>query len=517
VAGQGYLLVEGRGQAAALSQTPREVQLAPLEQSNDASVESIGRRMLLASRVPLPMLKYSPLDQRDDTARRIRSKGRPLLILLWSNTCPQCVSELKELTRGRQEWNQRSVDVLALSLDGLDKQRPEGPEDARRLLQDIGFPFEAGLVDASFLEKMEVVQEIICNRTLPDAVPVSFLLDTDSALAAVYRGRISSEEVFRDASDLDSTATRRRDLAVPLAGRWLSEPRLLSPRALAKLSERRGQLDDFVHYLHLDASFLRRQIDSSTSEEQRRTLTDQYVTDQLHLATALIKLRRPEEAMRHFHEVLRHDPAHVEALINLGALSARAGQLAAATDALTRAVKLAPGSESARTNLAAALGSSGRFQEARDQLQQVLASRPGSASAHAQMARWCLAEKHFAAAIDHLRQAVRLRPRDVRSQLQLGWLWATCPVDELRDGPGAVKLAKRLEQMSSGGDPLVLDVLAAGYAEAGDFSLAVTTCQRALRLLPLSEKEQRSIIQRRLRGYQAQQPFRSDDGKQTSN
>ncbi len=47
----------------------------------------------------------------------------------------------------------------------------------------------------------------------------------------------------------------------------------------------------------------------------------------------------------------------------------------------------------------------------------------------------------------------------------------------------AVQLAEQLQTASRGRNPLVLDVLAAAYAEQGDFQRAVTMVEQALRQL----------------------------------
>jgi len=65
----------------------------------------------------------------------------------------------------------------------------------------------------------------------------------------------------------------------------------------------------------------------------------------------------------------------------------------------------------------------------------------------------------------------------------LAWTYATDPNPIIRDGQKAVSLAEFCVQQSERREPWYLDVLAAAYAECGQFSLAVTTAHEALLLV----------------------------------
>jgi tetratricopeptide (TPR) repeat protein len=61
-------------------------------------------------------------------------------------------------------------------------------------------------------------------------------------------------------------------------------------------------------------------------------------------------------------------------------------------------------------------------------------------------------------------------------------LLATSPETSIRNGPKALALARQLARLSEGNNPVILDTLAAAYAETGQFSEAVDAAQRALAL-----------------------------------
>jgi spermidine synthase len=78
----------------------------------------------------------------------------------------------------------------------------------------------------------------------------------------------------------------------------------------------------------------------------------------------------------------------------------------------------------------------------------------------------------------------------------------------LRDGGRAVTLAERAALLSHHSDPLILDVLAAAYAEAGRFGDAVATAEAALDLARRSDRsELAEQLMERLRLYRAGLPF----------
>ena len=90
------------------------------------------------------------------------------------------------------------------------------------------------------------------------------------------------------------------------------------------------------------------------------------------------------------------------------------------------------------------------------------------------------------------------------------WLMATSPRPAARSGPRAVQLAKYLLLQEGGEqDARNFDVLAAAYAEAGDFSKAVEIEERALKLATNNGQESlAAAIRQRLSLYNRQLPFR---------
>jgi Tfp pilus assembly protein PilF len=86
------------------------------------------------------------------------------------------------------------------------------------------------------------------------------------------------------------------------------------------------------------------------------------------------------------------------------------------------------------------------------------------------------------------------------------WALATSPVAAYRDGPAAIRYAKRACELTSWKSAPELDTLAAAYAEAGQFDEALKWQTEAVQLEAHSDEG----YEARLAMYQKREPFRSD-------
>jgi Flp pilus assembly protein TadD len=70
-------------------------------------------------------------------------------------------------------------------------------------------------------------------------------------------------------------------------------------------------------------------------------------------------------------------------------------------------------------------------------------------------------------------------------------------------------LAQQTDQLARGSDPMMAAILAAAYAEAGQFDQAVAAARRALQLATRQDNAAMvAAIQAQLNCYQAGSPFR---------
>jgi tetratricopeptide (TPR) repeat protein len=148
----------------------------------------------------------------------------------------------------------------------------------------------------------------------------------------------------------------------------------------------------------------------------------------------------------------------------------------------------------------------GKFLQAMDRYTMVLDQAPDTAWVLVRRAH-CLAKTGDpAGAKADLRRANRLIPETATDRVMLAWAKATCPYLEYRDGAGAVSLAKRALQ----DEPLIQTyaILAAGYAEMGDFRRAQETVMLALSKGP--NPEERKMLEEKLEQFRDKRPRRDE-------
>lgn len=185
------------------------------------------------------------------------------------------------------------------------------------------------------------------------------------------------------------------------------------------------------------------------------------------LADILARLRRVEEAEENFELALKQQPDAAEIHLRYAGLLALIGKWPEAAKHYGETVRLAPPESSVLQDVTTVLIQAGRHAEARQILRDQLSRKPG----------------------------------DKAAALVLSSLLAKSPMDEIRDGAEAVRLAESACTQPADRRPHVLATLAAAYAEVGRFDDAVTSMQEAIRQL---SSKTASESDPRLQHYSAQ-------------
>jgi tetratricopeptide (TPR) repeat protein len=200
-----------------------------------------------------------------------------------------------------------------------------------------------------------------------------------------------------------------------------------------------------------------------------------------NLGAVLLKTGQLDDAINHFNRAIEIKSDEASAFANLGNALLQKGELGEAIFQYQKAVGLKPGDAGLHYNLANALLAQGEVDDAIAEYQGTLAINPNSADAHNNLGAVLLQRGELDSAIDHYQKALEINPQDVRAEGNLAWALATSPQSTIRKAI-AVKLAERANEASGGANPLVLRILAAAYAQNGQFSDAVEIGQRALQL-----------------------------------
>ena len=127
----------------------------------------------------------------------------------------------------------------------------------------------------------------------------------------------------------------------------------------------------------------------------------------------------------------------------------------------------------------------------------------------AYMALARLRQGRTADAVGWYRNALQLRPGWVEVANNLAWILATDDDSGIRDGDEAIRLAQQICELTNYQIPGMLDTLAAAYAEAGRFSEAIQTVDRAIAIARGEGQTQmlEKLLRRRQR-YQSRQTIR---------
>lgn len=225
------------------------------------------------------------------------------------------------------------------------------------------------------------------------------------------------------------------------------------------------------------------------------------------LGTALAAKGETKEALAYLEESLRLDPDNSMVHGNIGAILTREGRSEEALRRYEQGAQADPGNADALFNLADALRARRQGARAIERYEQGLRIDPDNAQVRYSLAATYYEAGDSARAVAQYSEALRLAPDMLPALNNLAFLRATSPDPSLRNGAEAIRLASRACQLTERKRPRPLSTLAAAYAEAGQFPLAVQTAEEALSLA-LADKPMAEDIRQKLALYKVGQPCR---------
>ncbi|MGK0184284.1 MAG: hypothetical protein ACI9R3_000050 [Verrucomicrobiales bacterium] len=330
--GNRYHLTQGSAKATPVS-ADRNIALKSAPLPTAATVSGVAS-VVLPAPVALPMVSYFAADGRQVD---MKISPEPMLLLLWSASCPHCKAELTKLANSPP-----AVDVLALCVDG---NSAAARDEAAALLTVTGYSGEWGLIDAAALERLQAVQEALFDKAPDFAVPLSLLLSQGNEIVAVYRGGIPAEGLAYDLQHVVSASSDQlRNLAPPFSGRWFTLPP--SPDFVPNMIATRIQAhypEDAISYLRLAAT--------KADPARKRLLLAELGRKHYSLARKFVEKRQASPAEYHFTQSLNASPNAAKVHNDFGTLLAQLGRLKDAEGHFAKAVQLQPDYPLAQKNL----------------------------------------------------------------------------------------------------------------------------------------------------------------------
>jgi thiol-disulfide isomerase/thioredoxin len=318
---------EARARPAEGPREPQALTPAPCEAPRPES----RARLVLPVPVPVPTLEMVAPAGRVGRVFGVRpgeasGTGRPLFLALWSESCPPCVGELRELAAAAPELAAAGLEVMALSVDGTGE---EERQRASAFLERLGWPFWQSSAGAATLDVLDVLHGALVDSEQRIGLPHGFLIDPWGDLLVSYTGRVELPVLLADLALVGADAQQRRNLAVPFPGRWRASPPEQDLAYFEARFRRRGLVATAQEFAH----GLVRRVESSPTEML------------LAFGRANLRAGQTEAALAALRSAVDGDPDHLQARVELVAALRAAGQLAEALALCEQGLALAPGAE----------------------------------------------------------------------------------------------------------------------------------------------------------------------------
>ncbi len=167
-----------------------------------------------------------------------------------------------------------------------------------------------------------------------------------------------------------------------------------------------------------------------------------------NLGVALFRQGKADEAMAEWRKAVEIDPKNAEAHANLGRVLADRGRLNEAIPHHEAALAADPTQADNHNDLGIALFRSGRRDQAIVQFRKAIQLDARFVQAHFNLGNALYAANSIPEAVAAWRTGLRFQPDHVPVLSRTAWVLATCPLDSVRNGAEAVRLASRALELA---------------------------------------------------------------------
>ena len=495
-----YEITQGSGQTREWTR-PEEASAIVPSKLEGASTSSRSR-IVITGRLPLPALDFHSIHADPSPVA-----GGPTLINLWSTTCLPCINELTEFTRREPELRQAGINVLALNVDELMDDPDSDLSRSKQILREVAFPFAAAAVDAESSGTLDLFHQAFLSLRRPLPVPSSFLVTGDGRIAVIYRGPVTIEQLLHDIELLNCDPEAVRNHAVPFQGKWLAKPFHADPMRHATAFLRNGFENQGAKYLE---TYLLAHLNKKGWGPKETWPSGERLAELCDVLANFYRLRNePEKVVGVYRIAQRFDPDFVPALMNLGKVMIGQGKVIEGLELLQRAHRLAPSDPVVASDLAIAYAMTGRTRPAEQLFLRLLERHPETSGIRLNLGRLYFQSRRYSQAAQQLREHLKSEPNAVEALRMLSWIRVSSPVDGDRDPRMAKGYVERLARLAPRDSAELHDLVAALYAELGEFQRAIDEARRAVRF---AQKQRNatstSEIEQRLQLYLKRQRYR---------
>ncbi|MDQ1408107.1 MAG: hypothetical protein QOG55_3736 [Acidobacteriaceae bacterium] len=331
-------------------------------------------------------------------------RGKPVLICFFPASEADSEDHLKQLEKLNSRWEKEGLQLLVIDVDGAPSS------DAKRGRSHIAQNFPILQATQDVVAIYNLLFRSLFDRHRDLSLPTSFLIDEAGDIVKIYQRIIEDEHVDEDIKNIPRTDAERIAKALPFPG--------------ADTGYEFGR-----NYLSLGSLFLERGYPEASETFFGRALQDDPASAEAEygLGSVYLRQQKTKEARETFERALKLQASYPgtisNAWNNLGILTAREGDAAAAIDFFQRALQIDPAHLIALLNLGNAYRQQKEWGEAKKALQRALEVEPDDPEVNYSLGMVCAQLEELDRAYEYLKRAVELRPIYPEALNNLGVLY----------------------------------------------------------------------------------------------
>ena len=331
-------------------------------------------------------------------------RGKPVLLYFFSTSTPGSEDHLKQLEKADSRWEKEGLQLLVIAVDGAPSS------DAKRGQSHIAQNFPILQATQDIVAIYNLLFRSLFDRHRDLSLPTAFLIDQSGDIVKIYQGIVEIEYFGEDFKNIPRTDAERMAKALPFAG--------------ADTGYEFGR-----NYLSLGSVFFERGYPETSETFFRRALQDDPSSAEAlyGLGSVYLQRQKTKEARESFERALKLQASYPgtipNAWNNLGILSAREGEAAAAIDFFQRALQIDPAHLIALVNLGNAYRQQKEWDEAKKVLQRAFEVEPDDPEVNYSLGMVCAQLDESDRAYEYLKRAVELRPVYPEALNNLGVLY----------------------------------------------------------------------------------------------
>ena len=414
--------------------------LAPKIPSNDDAF-----RIRLSQPLKLPnQLEFIDLDGQKKYIDELTKNG-PLLINLWATWCAPCIDELRDFAVRSSAFRSEGIKVLALSVDNLYDGIEVGKEVIQSKVMSLGYEGELGFATNELISSLDaLIRETIYRHTeIP--IPTSLLIDRNSWLTVIYKGKAEVDQIIRDKSMMGLGPDVARKESSPFEGVWAQKEFIKNPITVSRFYSNSGYIEDAKEHLVKFISSHKVIPGSDTGTRKSSQLAQVH----FQLAELLSKSGKKDDALNQF----------------------------------KAACHLSPNDQRMLLRKIFSLAEAGKSKEAELQAKELCEKFPESINHLTLLGDVYMVNGNELDAVKVYTKVIEINPRTVPALRGLSWLRSRAKNRQIRNAEKAVQMAEFLmKSPGANNNPDLNMVLGSAYNELGDKEKAIRYLNKSLDL-----------------------------------